>query len=99
MQRSFFIAMSGLLAITCTDKAVLCGNHSEAGWAKYGCMPLRGPYCHEMVPGVVDDAFNRTACKAYEFTQIFCCSGYSHCIGLHHGEREPLSQIHRARCV
>ena len=39
----------GMLAVTCTDMAVLCGNHSEACYAKYGCMPLKGKFCHEMV--------------------------------------------------
>ena len=28
--------------------AVLCGNSSEACWAKYGSYPLHRPYCHEM---------------------------------------------------
>lgn len=38
----------GLLCITCTDAAVLCGNASEACHAKYGSMSLRAKYCHEM---------------------------------------------------
>ena len=29
--------------------AVLSGNHAEACWSKYGSMPLRGRFCHEMV--------------------------------------------------
>ena len=37
----------GLLAVTCTDLAVLCGNHSEACHAKYGSTSLRGKLCHE----------------------------------------------------
>ena len=36
-----------MLAVTCTDMAVLCGNHSEACFGKYGTMPLRGKHCHE----------------------------------------------------
>eukprot|EP00794_Sanderia_malayensis_P005618 gene5617-6309_t len=38
----------GLLCITCTDMAGLCGNHGEASFAKYGAMPLRSKNCHEM---------------------------------------------------
>ena len=44
----------GLLCVTCTDMGGLCGNHGEAAFAKYGCMPLKAKYCHEMVS---DDIF------------------------------------------
>ncbi len=38
----------GLLAVTCTDLGVLCGNHGETCFAKYGTMPIKGArYCHE----------------------------------------------------
>ncbi|EKX53270.1 hypothetical protein GUITHDRAFT_40201, partial [Guillardia theta CCMP2712] len=43
----------GLLAVTCTDLAVLCGNHSEACFAKYGCTSLRGKHCHELAIRIV----------------------------------------------
>lgn len=39
----------GLLCVTCTDMAGLCGNHGEASFAKYGAMPLKSKCCHEMV--------------------------------------------------
>ncbi|XP_028390956.1 tRNA (guanine(26)-N(2))-dimethyltransferase-like [Dendronephthya gigantea] len=42
------ISDGGMLAVTCTDMAVLCGNHSEACYAKYGSMSLKGKFCHEM---------------------------------------------------
>eukprot|EP01052_Picozoa_sp_SAG31_P061240 SAG31_NODE_20336_length_577_cov_1.106695_2_plen_93_part_00 len=41
------VSEGGLLAFTCTDMAVLCGNNSEACYGKYGSMPLRGKHCHE----------------------------------------------------
>ena len=41
------VSDGGLLAVTCTDMAVLCGNHSEACFGKYGAMPLRGDCTHE----------------------------------------------------
>jgi tRNA(guanine-26,N2-N2) methyltransferase len=41
------VSEGGMLAVTCTDMAVLCGNHSEACFGKYGAMPLRGKHCHE----------------------------------------------------
>jgi tRNA (guanine26-N2/guanine27-N2)-dimethyltransferase len=43
------VADGGLLLVTCTDLAVLCGNYGETCWAKYSSMPLRNvKYCHEM---------------------------------------------------
>lgn len=41
------VAEGGLLAITATDMAVLCGNSGEVCWTKYGAYPLHRPYCHE----------------------------------------------------
>jgi tRNA (guanine26-N2/guanine27-N2)-dimethyltransferase len=38
----------GLLCITCTDTTVLCGNYPEVCFAKYGSMPLKAKYVHEM---------------------------------------------------
>eukprot|EP00057_Strongylocentrotus_purpuratus_P003900 XP_003727616.1 PREDICTED: tRNA (guanine(26)-N(2))-dimethyltransferase isoform X1 [Strongylocentrotus purpuratus] len=38
----------GLLCVTCTDMAVLCGNHGHACFAKYGAMALRTKFCNEM---------------------------------------------------
>ena len=43
------IADSGVLMVTCTDMGVLCGNHSEACYGKYGGMSLKAKFCHEMV--------------------------------------------------
>ncbi len=37
----------GLLCVTATDMAVLCGNNSETCWMKYGSYPLKGKFCHE----------------------------------------------------
>jgi tRNA (guanine26-N2/guanine27-N2)-dimethyltransferase len=41
------VSEGGLLAVTCTDKAVLCGNHPEACWAKYHAMSLNNRYYNE----------------------------------------------------
>ena len=38
----------GLLALTATDMAPLCGVHSKACVRKYGGKPLRTGYCHEL---------------------------------------------------
>eukprot|EP01133_Synstelium_polycarpum_P008675 gene8675-10187_t len=42
------IAEGGLLCVTATDSAVLCGNHPEACFHKYASVPLKGDFCHEM---------------------------------------------------
>jgi tRNA (guanine26-N2/guanine27-N2)-dimethyltransferase len=38
----------GLLALTATDMAPLCGIHAKACLRKYGGKPLRTEYCHEL---------------------------------------------------
>lgn len=50
--------------MTCTDKAILCGNHSEACFAKYGSMPLKGNFCHELAIRIVLNSI-ATACHRY----------------------------------
>ena len=39
---------NGLLALTATDLAPLCGVHAKACLRKYGGRPLRTEYCHEL---------------------------------------------------
>ena len=41
------VANGGILCVTCTDMAVLCGNAPETCHAKYGSLSLRTKYCHE----------------------------------------------------
>ncbi|EGG18504.1 putative N(2),N(2)-dimethylguanosine tRNA methyltransferase [Cavenderia fasciculata] len=42
------VADGGLLCVTATDAAILCGNYPETCYAKYGSVPLKGDACHEM---------------------------------------------------
>lgn len=49
------LAEGGLLMITCTDMAVLCGNHSETCHSKYGSICLKSKSCHEMVYNITFD--------------------------------------------
>ena len=55
----------GLLCITCTDMAILCGNASEKCFAAYGATSLKSRSCHEMalriVLRTVDSYANRYA--------------------------------------
>ena len=47
------VADGGLLCVTCTDMAVLCGNAPESCHAKYGSLSLKSRACHEMALRIV----------------------------------------------
>lgn len=47
------IGEAGLLMVTCTDTAVLCGNASESCFARYGSMSLRADFCHDQAIRII----------------------------------------------
>ncbi|XP_071104696.1 tRNA (guanine(26)-N(2))-dimethyltransferase-like [Haliotis cracherodii] len=53
----------GLLCVTCTDMAVMCGNSCETCYSKYGSVSLKAKFCHEMALRIilqsVESAANR----------------------------------------
>eukprot|EP01012_Entosiphon_sulcatum_P027583 TRINITY_DN3325_c0_g1_i1.p1 TRINITY_DN3325_c0_g1~~TRINITY_DN3325_c0_g1_i1.p1 ORF type:complete len:587 (+),score=82.17 TRINITY_DN3325_c0_g1_i1:1239-2999(+) len=53
----------GLLCVTCTDSAVLCGTYPETCFAKYNAITARAKYCHEsgvrILLGFLEKACNR----------------------------------------
>lgn len=53
----------GLVALTATDMAPLCGVHSKACMRKYGGKPLRTEYCHEIAVRLVIGCAAATAAK------------------------------------
>ncbi|MFP3984504.1 MAG: tRNA (guanine(10)-N(2))-dimethyltransferase [Candidatus Bathyarchaeia archaeon] len=53
----------GLLALTATDLAPLCGVHPKACMRKYGGRPLRTEYCHELAIRLLAGALTRCAAK------------------------------------
>ena len=53
----------GMLLVTATDMAVLCGNNSEVAWAKYQSYPLRAKYCHEAAVRILLAAVENAAIK------------------------------------
>ncbi len=53
----------GLLALTATDMAPLCGVHPKACVRKYGGMPLRTEYCHELAVRLLIGCLTMTAAK------------------------------------
>lgn len=42
------LARKGMLAMTATDTAPLCGTHARACLRRYGAKPLKTEYCHEL---------------------------------------------------
>lgn len=53
----------GILALTATDLAPLCGVHSKACIRKYGGKPLRTEYCHELAVRLLAGCVVATAAK------------------------------------
>jgi len=53
----------GLLALTATDMAPLCGVHPKACIRKYGGKPLRTEYCHELAIRLLAGCLAKTAAK------------------------------------
>jgi tRNA (guanine26-N2/guanine27-N2)-dimethyltransferase len=47
------VAEGGLLMVTATDVAVLCGNTAEACFTKYGSYSLHREYCHEQALRII----------------------------------------------
>lgn len=53
----------GLLALTATDMASLCGVHPRACMRKYGGKPLRTEYCHELAARLLAGCLATVAAK------------------------------------
>jgi len=53
----------GLIALTATDMAPLCGVHPRACVRKYGGKPLRTEYCHELAVRLLAGCLTTTAAK------------------------------------
>jgi len=69
----------GLLALTATDMAPLCGVHSKACVRKYGGKPLRTEYCHELALRLLMGCLAMTAAKHdVGIHVLFSYSAYNH---------------------
>jgi tRNA (guanine26-N2/guanine27-N2)-dimethyltransferase len=53
----------GMLALTATDMAPLCGVHPRACLRKYGGTPLRTEYCHELAVRILSGCLTMMAAK------------------------------------
>jgi tRNA (guanine26-N2/guanine27-N2)-dimethyltransferase len=54
---------NGLLAVTATDLAPLCGVHPKACIRKYGGKPMRTEYCHELAVRLLSGCIAQMAAK------------------------------------
>ncbi|MFQ6074219.1 MAG: tRNA (guanine(10)-N(2))-dimethyltransferase, partial [Candidatus Bathyarchaeia archaeon] len=89
----------GLLALTATDLAPLCGVHQKACVRKYGGKPLRTEYCHELAVRLLAGCLVMTAAKhdigvqilfghsTYNYARVYAVS--------RHGARRADSSVRR----
>jgi len=69
----------GLLALTATDMAPLCGVHPKACVRKYGGKPLRTEYCHELaVRFLIGGLASMAAKHDVGVDPVFSYSMYNH---------------------
>lgn len=57
----------GLLLITATDAAVLCGNGQDTCYTKYGSLSIRTPCCHELALRILLQCLNSHAVRYSRF--------------------------------
>ncbi len=71
---------NGLLALTATDMAPLCGVHPKACIRKYGGKPLRTEYCHELAIRLLAGCLATMAAKHEIGTEIVFTHNVEHYI-------------------
>ena len=69
---------NGLLALTATDLAPLCGVHPKACIRKYGGKPLRTEYCHELAVRLLAGCLASTAAKHNIGTRVIFSHSANH---------------------
>ena len=69
---------NGLIALTATDLAPLCGVHPKACRRKYGGTPLRTEYCHENAVRILSGCVATTAAKYDIGTHLLFCHSNDH---------------------
>jgi tRNA (guanine26-N2/guanine27-N2)-dimethyltransferase len=68
----------GLLALTATDLACLCGVHPRACIRKYGGRPLRTEYCHELAVRLMAGCAAASAAKHDIGIRVNFCHSTAH---------------------
>ena len=87
----------GLLALTATDMAPLCGVHPRACVRKYGGRPLRTGYCHELAVRLLVGCLAMTAAKHDIGIEVLFSHSADHYIRAyalaHYGARQGDSSV------
>jgi len=87
----------GLLALTATDMAPLCGVHPRAGIRKYGGKPLRTEYCHELALRLLIGCLAMTAAKHEVGIEVMFSHSTNHYVRVYafaqHGARKADKSI------
>jgi len=73
----------GLLILTATDMAPLCGVHPKACIRKYGGKPLRTEYCHELAVRLLAGSLAMTAAKYEMGINIIFCHSTDHYVRIY----------------
>jgi len=68
----------GLIGLTATDMAPLCGVHPRACIRKYGGQPLRTEYCHELAVRLVVGCLTMTAAKHDQGVEVLFSNSIDH---------------------
>lgn len=63
------VADGGLLCVTATDMAVLCGNAPETCYTKYGSISLKSKSCHEIAIRIVLQCLESHATRSSRYIQ------------------------------
>ena len=82
----------GMLALTATDMAPLCGVHPRACIRKYGGIPLRTEYCHELAVRLMLGCLTSMAAKHDIGMEVVFSHSIDHYIRaysiVHHGAKK-----------
>lgn len=70
----------GMIALTATDMAPLCGVHPRACVRKYGGKPLRTEYCHELAVRLLAGRLASTAARHDVGVRMVFCHSTDHYI-------------------
>jgi len=88
----------GLLALTATDMAPLCGVHSQACVRKYGGKPLRTEYCHELAVRLLIGCLTMMAAKHDTGINVLFSHSTDHYIRVYavtsYGAKQANNSIH-----
>jgi tRNA (guanine26-N2/guanine27-N2)-dimethyltransferase len=70
----------GMIALTATDMAPLCGVHPRACVRKYGGKPLRTEYCHELAVRLLAGSLASAAARHENGIRVVFCHSTDHYI-------------------